>query len=281
MTSPALADLNRYGAARSEDEARAYIDPRDLVNGKLPPNAPRYPSVTSILKNVDKSGLTQWAVNLTAEWAAAHWMELGKGTEQSAFNRAKYRWKDYRNERASVGDGIHATIEAEHEGSWDFPELDDEQLLIMEQWRQLRQAHSITPLLSEFTVFNIWERENEKVGYAGTADGYWEIDGELCLVDIKTSKSTWPEHWYQLGALYLAPEWMIQSGENTWVAEPARKIDKIAIVHLRSDHAEILYKTIEEIEDYGRVFMAYYEVHASLERLNRNNKEREKKSAGF
>lgn len=49
-------------------------------------------------------------------------------------------------------------------------------------------------LASEITVFNDVE------GYAGTVDCLMEIDGELWLIDFKTSQNVWPEYEIQVSA---------------------------------------------------------------------------------
>ena len=43
-------------------------------------------------------------------------------------------------------------------------------------------------------MFNLQE------GYAGTIDLVCEIDGELYIVDLKTSQYVWPEHEIQISA---------------------------------------------------------------------------------
>lgn len=49
-------------------------------------------------------------------------------------------------------------------------------------------------LASEITVFNDIE------GYAGTVDCLMEIDGEVWLIDFKTSQQVWPEYELQVSA---------------------------------------------------------------------------------
>ena len=58
-------------------------------------------------------------------------------------------------------------------------------------WANARQPKSIR---GEFVVFN------EKDGYAGTVDRLFEIDGEIWIVDFKTSKNIWAEHKLQLSS---------------------------------------------------------------------------------
>ena len=47
---------------------------------------------------------------------------------------------------------------------------------------------------------------NDKVGYAGTIDFIFEIDGKRWLIDLKTSQYLWPEHELQVSAYKHATE---------------------------------------------------------------------------
>lgn len=47
------------------------------------------------------------------------------------------------------------------------------------------------------TEYNVW---NDQEGYAGTVDMKLRIDGEIWIVDIKTSLNIWPEYELQLSA---------------------------------------------------------------------------------
>ena len=227
MAAPKLTRLNLWGGANSWAEARAYRHPHTGV---------QYPSVTSILKMADKSSLTQWAVNLSVDWAVNNIDKLLSMSVERGANVARYRWKDVRDERAEVGTGVHETIEAELTGSWNYPELDSEQQLIMEEWHKFREEHEVELMLSEFTVF---DKDSKSMG---TADGYVLIDGVKTLIDLKTSKSMWPEHEYQLAALWHAEDWLVETEEMIWTSIPKREVEQVAIIHLRAP----------EFDDWGR-----------------------------
>lgn len=238
MSRPQLAQFVGEG----EGKGRQYKHPFRLGGDKKPLASP---SITTVLKLVDKSSLAQWSADLTAKWCSENWETLGSRSEDRAFNVARFRWKDVRDERAFVGTGIHDTIEAEHLGLWDYPMLDAEQLLIMEEWRKLNEIWLIEPILSEFTVWNFTH------DYAGTGDGLWRFTNRLtgetfvALVDIKTSKSTWPEHRMQLSALCngevlmekVNPDAEYKNGkwpEGSWVEREMPEFDKALLVHLRA-----------------------------------------------
>jgi hypothetical protein len=213
------------------------------------------PSVTTILKENPKN-LEQYAANLTLQWAIDNWQSLGGMSNEKAERSGKYRWKDHSSERAEVGDGVHSTIEAEHKGLWEYPELDEEQEQIIDQWNQLKMVHRIEPVFTELTV---WYPGR----FAGTLDGLWYIDGKLKLIDVKTSKSHWPEHDYQISALAHAPLAVVSLVDNPdpkkkehWeeIENPAHisKIDGAALIHLRADKWEII--PVENLEENYEVF---------------------------
>ena len=254
MTKPELA---LWG--NNDGTGRSYRHPFRTTEDDKPLTSP---SVTTILKLVDKGGLSQWAANLTLEWAVSNAALLLSRSDEDGFRAGRYRWKDVRDERAEVGTGIHETIEAMHTGSWDYPVLDAEQQAIMEQWRALNERYEFTPHRTEVTIWNL------KEDYAGTADGVWDIldreSGEFyenALVDLKTSRSTWPEHWMQLAALSAADVLMRKELDGTWVEDPAPDYSTLAIVHLRADHSEVLIENDPVIRELRyRQFTSYREL---------------------
>ena len=257
MAQPKLANLTLWGEANTYNEGRAY---------RHPETGERYPSVTTVLRLVDKSGLSQWAADQAILWAIDNVEVLLQRSPEAAFAGGRYRWTDFRDERAQVGTGVHETVEAQHTGSWEFPVLDDEQVLIMEQWATFCSEHVVEPILSEFSVFDT------KKGYAGTADGYWLIDGKLTLVDLKTSRNTWPEHMLQLAALWAAPEWVLETGPMQWTSEPARPIEAVAIIHLRADKHELIW--VQDLPENSKIFDSYTSVWYAKEALKAAEKAR-------
>jgi hypothetical protein len=263
VTSPPLA---QYYSGKDGD-GRRYRNP---FTGEL------LPSVTTILKESPKN-LEQWAANLTMEWAVENWMSLGNMSNEKGMRAGKYRWKDVANERAEVGDGVHSTIEAEHKGLWEYPELDEEQQQIIEQWEQLKMVHKIEPVHTELTA---WYSGH----FAGTMDGLWVIDGKLTLIDIKTSKSHWPEHDWQISALAHAPKALLElvpnpdpKNKDHWkeIDNPAHvsKIDGAALIHLRSDFWEII--PVKHIEENYKVFASLEQTWYAKKHLEEVKKKEE------
>lgn len=223
-------ELAQYYSEK-QDDGRAYRHPfRVGENGKPIVS----PSITTVLKLENKDNLIQWAADKTLDWCILNWHLLGSRSDEDARRTARYQWSYVRNERAEVGTGIHRTVECEHLGLWDFPELDEEQELIMLEWRALNEEYEIEPLLTECTVWNFTE------DYAGTADGLWRFTHRVtgvtfvAWVDLKTSRNTWPGHWMQLAAIVNAEVIMAKQADGTWRETEMPEFDEIVIVHLRA-----------------------------------------------
>lgn len=284
MTAPKLASYY----TEKDDDGRAYCNP--VRRG---PNGEKLwaPSITTVLKAENKDSLIQWAANQSVEWCVQNAYTLLRTDEESGIRRAKYRWRDFRSERAEVGTGIHETIEQEHTGGWDFPSLDAEQVQIMARWREFNEAYDVEPVLTEVTVWNYTHN------YAGTADGLWwvtdRMTGERTLtwIDLKTSKNTWPAHWMQGAAIVNAEAVLIdhmpevdkpkEAGiwpEGMWTEEPMPDTVKFAVVHLRADKWDFLEG--EDLDLYFQEFLCYRGVHAAKEARKKRVKDREADALG-
>lgn len=257
MTQPKLANLALWGEANAYAESRAYRDPRD---GK------HFPSVTSILKLVHKD-LTQYAADTQLRWCIENWQFLGGRSDEQAFRGARYRWKEHAEYRGEIGDGVHNYIEAEHTGSWDFPELNPEQDLILEQWRLLNEAHDLQPLRNEITV------ADTDLGWFGTFDCYCLLDGVPTVVDWKTSKGIYDTALMQLAALYNAKVWFIETEEMKWEAIDPEPVEEAAVVHLRSDKWAIV--PVQDIDLHYSKFKHYAGIWWDNYYLKERAKERE------
>lgn len=275
MGKPELAQF-----AKEDGTGRAYKHPFRTVSGKPLTS----PSVTTVLGLVDKPALIQWAADRTLDWAVENASLLFVKSDEASKRWGRYRWTDVRDERAEVGTGIHETIESLHTGSWNFPVLDDEQQRIMKQWDLLNQRYTITPHKSEFTVWGGIFDEDSGTDWAGTGDGLWDIvDNETgeawfnVVIDLKTSKNTWPEHWLQLSALYMADVIMFKQPDGTWIEEEPTRGDGTAIIHLREDKYKVTVETDKDlIALQYKQFMSYRRVWHYKKSVEQYVKDREK-----
>lgn len=263
-------------AGENEGQGRSYVDP---TSDPDPKKQKKYSSVTTILKLLPKN-LEGWAALKVAELAVERYNDLGKDPEW-VMKWLPYAHNEFRDERAWVGSGVHAAIESEHKGTFDDPELDEEQERIMDRWDEMNAIYDIEPMYTECTVLNTGANT------MGTADGIWKVTDRVTgeswtlLVDIKTSKSIWPGHEMQLGALRNA-DWLFiqvpegtegaalrkwknpetEKTENTWWTKiPMPHTDAAAIVHLREDKFDLIIVENDLLHLRYRQFVRYSEIN--------------------
>lgn len=210
MTSPALAQY--WNAA--ENDGRGY---------KRPSTGEQVPGVTSITGLVNKD-LAQWGADLAVRWIAERWYEWNPGqrSEESAFNSARYKWQEYRNERGQIGTNVHTYIEDLLLGK--EPILD---FLEPEEQRRVYQFEDfcfLTGFEATATERQVWGGD-----FGGTLDAYGWLYSERLgrkahgLLDWKTSKRCYPEYHMQLASLKNAQFQFIQRAEATDDTNPVSK----------------------------------------------------------
>jgi hypothetical protein len=253
VTSPELA------VARSGFSGRGYKHP---LTGAV------VPSVTTVLKMAAQPGLTQWAVDQTAAYAVANIDSLLTKTESQGWGSLRWYWKrnplpleegyDVRNYHAGVlndaaelGTSMHEWIEADIDPGFTYPDTagqPDEFWQMVSVWDAWREQHEIRPDLTETTVWN------DDEGYAGTFDLLVWIDGELWLIDVKTSRNLWPEHTMQLAALQNARTVLLKQEDGSYIEEPwwgyTQEVDHYGFLHVRPD----------DVDNAGNFIPAYVEL---------------------
>ena len=168
------------------------------------------PGVTTVLKKLDKPGIVQWAVDNTSAYAVANIDSLLNRTEEQGYGFLRWYWKrdplasdqdDIRNysagvlnDAANLGTLMHDWIAAEHD-AMPYPDVSlapEYFWQMVAQWDEWKSQHDVEPMFTETTLWS------HQYGYAGTADGLWLIDGVPTMLDIKTSRNVWDEHFMQL-----------------------------------------------------------------------------------
>lgn len=310
MTHPKLA------VARSGWGGRGYRIPNraDWDTGK--PIV--YPSVTTVLKAVAKPGITQWAVDQTAAFAVENLQYLYNVSEERGWRYLRWYWsrspelvgkelrlhhEGVRDDAADLGTNIHEWIEAEIDGTLMPPSLDTwEAEQMADVFWEWMEGHTVISHHQEFTLVN------DDDGYAGTGDADWSIrcdhDGPSCLgqkpgefirtlVDLKSSRHTWPEHGMQLAALYNAPRMMVevdadapgamlaekveqgQKVKSWWNEEATPKFEAAALLHLRpadldakGNDIPAFCKLIDKTSDLDMFWIGFKGAYA-LTKMNR------------
>jgi len=180
MTTPALAETVK-------GKGRHYRHPQSQ---KL------VPSVTNVIGSVlAKPALPRWAAKVVAEQAVAMRDSLQNLDEEEAITILKGSpWRSS-GRAANRGTTIHAYLEARLLGL--EPEVLDGDAV---KYRRAAEAWldewKPDVVATELTVFD--------KRYAGTGDLWCKVDGEMRIVDFKTSKAIYPEAALQLSALWGA-----------------------------------------------------------------------------
>lgn len=183
-----------------------------------------YPSVTHILSaaiakpaliawsaNVERAACTEAAADLYEEWSklvAFPQMprESFVSTLATRLGKVKAHQKAL-TKGAEVGTQAHKLIEwtmrtALKAEAGPKPEVSEAALLAFLHWEDWATRVALKPVLIERTVYSKIHQ------YAGTLDILARVNGELTLVDLKTSKGIYPEMFLQLAAYQKALEEM-------------------------------------------------------------------------
>lgn len=148
-----------------------------------------WPGVTTVTDVLDKPALTRWHKEQVARAAIGHldWLVANRDTGNEdatvAYLLAARNEGTTGRER---GSRIHTILEAVLRRQPVVIEPRDQ--AAVDGARAWLNSHSVRPI--EIETFLI----NESIGYGGTCDLIAEIDGEIWLLDWKTSKSVaWPD----------------------------------------------------------------------------------------
>lgn len=209
------------------------------------------PGVTTVLKAAASPGVVQWAVDQTAGFAASNAAELLRRSADAAFFYMRYYHKrepdplsegyDPRNyhlgvldDSAQLGTAAHEWMQADAHPGLEYPDISTKGDLffeIVEVWTQWFAGQFIEPVFTEATVYN------SELGYAGTLDCLWRINGRLTLLDMKTSRGLWPDHSRQLSALKNADILLLKNDEGVYEhhdwQEWIRQVDDYGFLHVR------------------------------------------------
>jgi len=201
------------------------------------------PSVTTILGNMNKPALVNWAAKEVATYAVDNipsWENLPPGDAVDLLKRAPYR---NMTRKGDIGTAVHAAVEATaSEG--DAPTIDPDLLPYVAGAIQFFEDMVETVLFLEVTIFN------RTFEYAGTTDAILILkDGRTAMTDWKTSKNIYPEVALQLQA-YAAGEFI---GFPDGTTKDLPKADIGLAVHLPGDTTY----TAKEVPLSDRLFRTF------------------------
>lgn len=225
-------------------------DHRYWHNGKGP-----LPSVTTILRVLDKPALSNWYKRQVAEAAVNRLDEW-----QSMTDPVKWLMgmpDATRDTAASIGSSVHLLADMAGRspdglGAFEIPEGTQTYLAAFRDFLG-HSGGSQAIVSSEKAVLNLSE------GFAGTFDLLMQIRDELWLLDVKSGKGVYPDYALQLAAYGMA-EHIALEGDPTLYPFPEPK--RYGVLHLRPDKYEQGWRLIEyQITDRERLaFLAALEL---------------------
>ena len=198
------------------------------------------PSVTTILGIMDKPAVGVFKAKEAARaiysqlWlhpADSDYYDLG--TEEEAIKWALSEADKVRDTAASLGSSVHLLADLEgmpsgaSEAAYKGFQVSDDTIPYLEAYRGFLDRYSASAIVS--SEHAVWSLQ----GYAGTYDILMMIDGELWLIDIKTSgKGPYPEWGLQLAG-YRWADYIVLP--NDPVLYPMPQIQRAGVLHLRPD----------------------------------------------
>jgi hypothetical protein len=168
------------------------------------------PSVSSILRRLDKPGLVQWAADIAVEHLLSCAVPHGLGfviTSEDYFEDARKAHRTKKDAAASIGTVLHEIAEHVQQGKEPSTGLvanlpTEDQLiasncaLALKEW-MAAQHFGAADL--ERKVFS------KELMYAGRCDRFGTINGRLAVLDFKSGgDKIYPEAWLQMSAYEIA-----------------------------------------------------------------------------
>jgi len=209
------------------------------INGK------RVKGVTTVIGRFkDSGGLMYWAFN------------QGKAAERGEIEKLY----DKRDEAAESGTLAHSMVEAQIKGEvFKEPENVSEAAL-----SEARGAFGSYMTWANMTKLKIVEQEmplvSEEYQFGGCPDAIGEINGELCLVDWKTSNGVYPDYLIQLAAYKQLWE------ENNPDRPLTGGFHLCRFAKSHGDFAHHYYPDLSEAWEQFKLFLKAYEIDKELKK---------------
>jgi len=191
-----------------------------------------YPSVTSIISFVSREKFASWRAKVGNE-------EANKVCKQAT----------------SRGTDLHLCLEKYLQNE-DVKSLDEYKRPLIQFMFNFAKPHV------DERLNNIYQQEtpmySDKLCLAGTVDLICEVDGELAIVDFKTSKKEKPEEWLEDYFVQLSAYWAMFS-EKTGI------VPKKLVVFLVGENGDVqiverrnIMKYLTKLQDYVDQFVRFH-----------------------
>lgn len=209
----------------------------------------KVPGSTTILNKGWPKNLAQWGASSAANAVIDSWDKIQRMTPSQ---RLKYLTESpYRNMNfaAIKGTRIHALAEKLAQGESVTAPADIDGYV--KAHAQFLQDWNAETLYTEIPVFNVTHQ------YAGTGDLLARLsDGQVWLLDVKSGKSVWGDHAFQLTS-YKFAEYALADGQEI----PMPQVDGCGVIHLESDGS---YEFVP-VECDAQVFAEFLAIKAVAE----------------
>jgi hypothetical protein len=201
-----------------------------------------YPSVTTVLQVINKPALIPWAKNMMADRIKSEFLTYTPGNVSpvewidAVIARAKKRPDQMKSQAADFGTRAHQVVEDIIKGKNPSvaPEFEPVVQAFMEWYRTTR----LSILESEIAVHSVVHR------FAGTMDILAQVEGELTVLDLKTSNGIYDEYDMQVAAYAKAYEEMV-----------GKPVKSAWILRLGKTKPEFETKYIEDVEPAFKGFL--------------------------
>lgn len=227
--SPAIPNGGTPNALHAEGKGTGLFmssDHKYWHNGKGP-----MPSVTTILRVLDKPALSSWYKRQVAEAAVLRQEEWSSKPVTEAVSWLMSMPDGTRDNAAAKGTAIHGLVDiagrASPEAGTALP-VSPEYLEALTAFQRFLEARGGSQAIvsSEKAILNLSE------GYAGTFDLLMHIDSELWLVDVKTGKGVYPDYALQLAAYGMAEHIALPNDPSLY---PFPTPTRYGVLHLRPE----------------------------------------------
>jgi len=225
------------------------------VNGEI------FPSVTTILGIIDKSGpLMNWATKVTVDYMHNNLkqqgarifiddIELNIENAGKIFYRAKQEHSIIKTEAGDIGTKAHAEIEKIIKTDTEPTEIelsamDPRVANAVRSYLTWRAESHFRPIHSEERVAIL------KHKFAGTIDCIGTLNGKRTLIDLKTSNNIYPEMKLQVAAYAKA-----------WEETHNEKIEDVRILRIGKDKPEFECHIIDNIDSLLSVFLSCISIY--------------------
>ena len=168
------------------------------------PNLGEVPSVTTITKQLDKSGpLVGWAKKVMGKYLLSHRDDFPKDAE-GVIKLAKQESRRLSEEALEIGSNVHNCVEVHLKGHGVDGLLQGDPRIVKpyNAFLEWEKSNDFKLIEAEHKVWSL------KHKFAGTLDIVGRVAGRLYIVDLKTSASIYPEYLLQVAAYKLAYEEM-------------------------------------------------------------------------